>query len=39
MNLDPVRFPFSREAVERTAAARLELVPAPADSDKAMSGP
>ena len=30
MHLEPVRFPWSREAVARSTAARLELVPAPA---------
>ena len=30
MNVEAVRFPFSREAVDRAAAVRVELVPAPA---------
>lgn len=30
MRFEPVRFPFTREAVEGSAAARLELLPAPA---------
>jgi hypothetical protein len=29
MHLETVRFPFSREAVERSATASLELLPAP----------
>jgi penicillin amidase len=34
LNLEAVRFPFSREAVERATAARIELVPAPAHKPK-----
>ena len=32
---ETVRFPFSREAVERSAAASIELLPAPAEPPKA----
>jgi penicillin amidase len=32
LNVDAVRFPFSREAVDAAAAARLELLPAPAEN-------
>ena len=37
MRLEPVRFPFSREAVEGSVAARLELLPAPAEQPRAES--
>ena len=36
LNVEAVRFPFSREAVEAAAAARIELFPAPAKESKAI---
>ena len=38
LNLEALRFPFSPEAVERATAARIQLVPAPADKAKAVPG-
>jgi penicillin amidase len=35
LDVEPVRFPFSREAIERVTEARLELVPAPAGKSNA----
>ena len=39
MNVEAARFPFSREAVDRAAAVRLELVPSPAGKPKAEREP
>jgi penicillin amidase len=36
LNVEAVRFPFSREAVEAAAAVRIELFPAPAKESKAI---
>ena len=36
LNVEAVRFPFSREAVEAAAAVRIELLPAPAKESKAI---
>jgi penicillin amidase len=39
MNVETVRFPWTREAVEKAASARLELVPAPAGRTRAKKRP
>jgi penicillin amidase len=39
MNVEAARFPFSRGAVDRAAAVRLELVPPPAGKPKAEREP
>ena len=38
LNVEAVRFPFSREAVDSAAVVRLELLPAPAKEQKAIRG-
>jgi len=38
LNVEAVRFPFSREAIDTAAAVRIELVPAPAAKPKAKRG-
>ena len=38
LNVEAVRFPFSREAVDAAASARLELLPAPGQGQKSIGG-